>query len=368
MNKLLLLIGLLMGIALPNIIAQSGEGFTVTGKVLDAQTLAPLPSASVFAQNTTFGTATDQQGQFSLKLPAGGYDLVISYTGYDVETKRIRTADGKEPILITVKAKDQSMTEVAIVASNEVKDGLARYGSFFLDQFLGRTSNRMNCTLQNPDALKFFYSKRKNRLKVTAAAPLQIRNESLGYQITYTLDSFTYEYGAQLATYSGYPLFEPLRPANETQAAQWENKRQEAYSGSILHFMRSVYQKQLKEQGYELQFVAQTPQGETAIPLKNLYGGLNYRLADSSAVVEITPNQNLVAILFHKEKPDPNYLTENEEPETKYQLSFLQFPDNQAIALERNGYYFDQNDLIITGYWSWEKVADLLPYDYLPRQ
>ena len=365
--KRLSLLALLL-LALTQLFAQTTEQFTLTGKVLDAQTLAPLQAASVFAQNTTFGTTTNPQGEFTLKLPAGGYDLVISYTGYEVESKRISTSDGKEPLVITVKAKDQALTEVAIVASNEVKDGLARYGSFFLDQFLGRTSNRSGCTLQNPEALKFFYSKRKNRLKVTAAAPLQIRNESLGYQITYTLDSFTYEYGTQLATYSGYPLFEALRPANEMQAAQWENKRQEAYQGSILHFMRSVYQKQLKEQGYELQFVAQTPQGETAIPLKNLYGGLNYRFADSSAVVEITPNQNLVAILFHREKPDPNYLTENEEPETKYQLSFLQFPDNQAIAVERNGYYFDQNDLVITGYWSWEKVADLLPYDYLPRQ
>ncbi len=34
------------------------------------------------------------------------------------------------------------------------------------------------------------------------------------------------------------------------------------------------------------------------------------------------------------------------------------------MGIEQNGYYFDQNDLVVNAYWSWEKVADLLPYNY----
>ena len=35
------------------------------------------------------------------------------------------------------------------------------------------------------------------------------------------------------------------------------------------------------------------------------------------------------------------------------------------MDIERNGYYYEQNDITITGYWAWEKVADMLPYNYM---
>ena len=59
--------------------AQSAS-FNITGKVIDAATKVPLQGASVFAQNTTVGTANDATGVFSLWLNNGGYDLAISFT------------------------------------------------------------------------------------------------------------------------------------------------------------------------------------------------------------------------------------------------------------------------------------------------
>ena len=35
-----------------------------------------------FCQNTTTGTISNNEGQFGLRLNNGGYDLIISYTGY----------------------------------------------------------------------------------------------------------------------------------------------------------------------------------------------------------------------------------------------------------------------------------------------
>ncbi len=43
--------------------------YTITGKVVDKNSKLPLQGASVFAQNTTFGAATDASGDFKLKLP-----------------------------------------------------------------------------------------------------------------------------------------------------------------------------------------------------------------------------------------------------------------------------------------------------------
>src|SRR6187549_3402527 len=89
--------------------AQQGT-FNITGKVIDAVTKAPMQGASVFAQNTTVGTATDASGLFSLWLNNGGYDLAISFTGYETYSKRISSADAADKnIVIELKQKEKAL-------------------------------------------------------------------------------------------------------------------------------------------------------------------------------------------------------------------------------------------------------------------
>jgi len=52
--------------------------FSVSGKIVDSATKEPLSSASVYCQNTTIGTTTNKDGEFSLQLKSGGYELIIS--------------------------------------------------------------------------------------------------------------------------------------------------------------------------------------------------------------------------------------------------------------------------------------------------
>ena len=86
--------------------AQSGN-FTITGKVVDDGAQSPMQAASVFAQNTMIGTATDANGNFTLRLPDGGYDLVITFTGYETVSRRISTADAEDRnIVIAIKKKE----------------------------------------------------------------------------------------------------------------------------------------------------------------------------------------------------------------------------------------------------------------------
>ena len=257
-------------------IAQT-NGYVIIGKVMDADTKMPLQGASVFAQNTTTGTATDAQGNFTLRLQNGGYDLIVTFTGYQTVNKRITTADAQNNnLIIEVKQKEKALQDVVITSSNEVRDGLVKYGDFFVDNFIGKTANSKACSIKNKEALKFYFSKKKNRLKVLAAEPLEIENLALGYSIKYTLDSFTHEYGTEFSTYSGYPLFKDMPPANEAQKMLWQSNRLKAYYGSMLHFMRSVHNKTLKEDGFEIQFVAGNNDKETAVPITDFYGALNY--------------------------------------------------------------------------------------------
>jgi len=258
------------------------------------------------------------------------------------------------------------MEDVVIKASNELKDGWEKYGDFFLENFIGKTVNSKNCTIKNREVLKFYFNKKRNRLKIMASAPIEMENQALGYGLKYTLDSFTYEFNSQAAIYTGYPLFEALQPADSLQIATWQENRSKAYKGSMLHFMRSVYNKSLKEEGFEIQFVTKNNDLETAVRLPNFYSALNYTKEDSTQLVAVIPNQPDVAVLYNKEEPDQGYLVQNEDMPKKFQLSVITIANNETLAIEQNGYYFDQNDITITGYWTWDKVGDLLPYDYTP--
>ncbi len=343
------------------------DSYLISGKILDAASQQPLQGASVFAQNTTNGTATDKDGNFSLRLQNGGYDLIITYTGFQTATKRISNTDALDNnMVIPLKQKEKAMEDVVIAASNEVKDGLEKYGSFFEENFIGKTPNSSQCTIKNKEVLKFYFSKRKNRLKVLASAPLEIENKSLGYNIQYTLDSFTHEYATQLSTYSGYPFFKDMQAADEAQRNTWYNNRLKAYRGSILHFMRSVQHKTLKEEGFEIQLVAKKDDIESPIIVSDYYGALNYQKDDSTLVANISPNQPNLAVLYTKAPPDSLYLSQTGDEPGKFQLSILTIAPNQEIGIEQNGYFFDQNDIVIGGYWTWQKVADVLPYDFKP--
>ena len=355
-------------ILLSAIIFAQSTSYLITGTIIDAVTKNPMQGASVFAENTTTGTASASNGNFSLRLPNGGYDLVITFTGYETTTKRITTADAEnKELVIEVNQKAKEMEDVVIKSSSEVADGWVKYGEFFLDNFIGKTNNSKQCTITNQEVLKFYYYKRKNRLKVLATAPVEIENLALGYKIKYTLDSFVHEYNTEASVYTGSSLFEELPATDTAQITTWEINRQRAYNGSILHFMRSVYNKSLKENGFEIQFVAKNKDVDTAIKVSNYYGALNYNKDDSTQLVDIMPNQPNIAIIYTDEEPDPEYLAQNDEKPKDFQLSVISIVPNESLDIEQNGYYFDQNDITITGYWIWDKVADLLPYDYVPN-
>ena len=352
-------------IAFNSIAAFSQSGYTISGKIIDEATKQPLEGASVFAENTTIGTATNDRGGFNLRLPNGGYSIVVTFTGYQTETKRVTAGDaGNNEIIIEIKKKEKSLEEFVVRSSSEVADGLEKYGEFFLENFIGKTDNARQCYIKNKGVLKFFYYRRSKRLKIIATAPLEIVNDALGYTVKYELDSFVHEYNTQVSLYTGYPLFQEMQSNNPAQIDKWNAARKTAYNGSILHFMRSMYQKKLKEEGFEIQFIVKNNDKESAIPLKNFYGAMNYSMDDSSKTVDILPRQKEVAVIYKKEMPSDLYLAANTDASAKFQLSVLSFLPDESLNIEQNGFYFEQNDITINGYWAWEKVGDMLPYDF----
>ena len=369
MNKTAIILFLMNVFSLFNARAQKTAYHQIKGIVLTADTKSPLQGASVFAENTTIGTTTDEQGKFILWLPEGGFDLAVSFTGYQTQSQHISNGNPAD-LQVTLSIKEKEMQEVSVVSTGEVKDGWEKYGTFFLEEFLGKTPNSKLCKITNKEALRFFYSKRKDRLKVLAKEPLNIDNNALGYRITYELDSFIYEYKTTNALYTGVPKFDTLIPETPTQSNSWRENREMAYYGSALHFMRSLYRHQLTDDGYEIQEVSNIDQKEQwkSMDSNEVYDRIKFQRTDSGLVI-IQPHAGMLGILYTYEVPAPEYLAENpESPNKEFQLTRLSLTPQKPLYVESNGYYYPQQDVVINDYWEWTRMADMLPYNYDPEE
>jgi len=350
---------LAIALSLSFIVAKSQNTLVVYGKVLDSDK-QPLANASVFCQNTTQGTVSNNDGYFFLRLPAGGYDMVVSYTGYEKSVVRIAsTHAATDTLMIELKKAEKTMEEVAVVASNEVKDGWVKYGTFFLENFIGTSNNAANCKLENPEILKFFFNKKRNRLKVTAKEDIIIKNYALGYAIRYQLDSFTYEYNTNISQFTGYPLFAEIDTAPAVKI-QWVKNRARTYLGSRLHFMRSYYNNMLADEGFYVEKMEDNPGSFKGNYINDFYDSSFYARDSGSVIVDWVGRYR---VSYKSVLPDKKFLIEYRLPEnTRMQVSLIELPD--GFIIEQNGYFYNQNEMTNNGYWAWKKLAELLPYDY----
>ncbi|HEY5391270.1 MAG TPA: carboxypeptidase-like regulatory domain-containing protein [Hanamia sp.] len=341
--------------------------FLAKGRVIDKNTQAPLAGASVFAQNTTIGEATDSNGNFSIRLPIGGYSLISTFTGYETESIRVTASSENDSLLFELNPEEKSLEAVTISISNEVPDGWKQYGNFFTDHFIGQTQFSKLCFIKNPEVLHFYFSKKRNSLKVLAKQPLVVDNFALGYTLKFAIDSFVNNYNSGTNLFVGYPLFEEMQGTPEQQK-MWSTNRANAYNGSLLQFMRSLYSRTLQEDGYEIQFIVNNNGQDTSLRLGNVYGALNYLKDDSTKVVQFFPNQSDVALIYKKADPEKSYLESDSTAKKNFQLSTLIFPKDEKFYIEQNGYFYEQEDLITNGYLGFKKMGDMLPYNYEPEE
>lgn len=105
LTALALFVGVVLGGSAPSF-AQTAR--TIKGKVVDEKG-EPLTGASVLVVGTTVGAAADLDGNFSLNLPAGKTQLVVSFIGY---TDQKVTA--KNGMTITLQPDSKSLSEVVV--------------------------------------------------------------------------------------------------------------------------------------------------------------------------------------------------------------------------------------------------------------
>lgn len=92
-------------------INQTGNTKKITGIVTD-ESGEPVIGAIIKALNSTVGTVTDFEGNYSIDLPAGSNQLEFSFLGY---VKQIITVDNKQNINIQLRPDAQMVSEVVVI-------------------------------------------------------------------------------------------------------------------------------------------------------------------------------------------------------------------------------------------------------------
>ena len=238
MRKLLLCF--FFSILLPSAFAQH----LIQGRVFDAQSKKPIAGASVYINNSSSGTSTNKEGEFSLTSRNALVELIVTSVGYQKSSTQVSLPLQEKEVRIELQEQSTEIEEIVIRGS--LKDGWARYGKFFEENLLGVGYFAENCTIKNKEVVKFQYSEKNKVLTAYCTAPLVIYNKDLGYELTYDLVDFSMDYKTQMFYFAGYALFKDIGKGKK----KFEQNRRDAYQLSITRFAKSTYNLSWAEDGY----------------------------------------------------------------------------------------------------------------------
>ncbi|MFF5384346.1 carboxypeptidase-like regulatory domain-containing protein [Pedobacter suwonensis] len=386
------------------------QNYVLSGTVKDKRGEV-LPGAGVYVSGYKMATVTDNNGNYTLPLKPGNYDILVQLIGYKTVNKNIIIADKAIKLDLVLEESITQLSEVTI----KPDPNRAHYIAMFKDFFIGTTPNALQCKMINPNVLLVDYDREEAKLTVKTNQFLIIENQALGYRIKYLVNNFEYSSRTKIIYYEGFPYYEDLKGSARKKKI-WAKKRLTAYLGSPQHFFTSLYNGRVTEEGFIINKLITQPNRDKPADsminanikrLTKLQGGLlqkkiNFNhgdslsywirqknLPDGISILSRSPvaqdtlvhikNQNVKSInftdklyiIYTKEKEDPLFAN-------RIGLSInrpLDMPDYQVstITLEIAPVYFYENGgiynpraMLYAGYWAWEKIADSVPMDYLP--
>lgn len=339
----------------------------IRGTLIDGETRAPLPFATVFLANTTLGAVTDIEGTFNItNIPIGEYEIIVSFMGYYPLQQQVVVEGGKILQIELVMTPQVIDLKESLVEDIRDKSWYANL-KIFEEYFLGTSMNAKRSKILNPKVLIMDDQQKPGHLIVSAREPILIENPNLGYQIRFVLQSFECNPEERRWSYYGYPFFEELEvPARRMNRIS--KNRDRAYFGSLTHFLQAVYQDKLEDEGFEVYLVNRLKRED------QLYEEVPSEVAVSATEMVLRNEEGNA--YFHYRKPIfVQYNHESEETAFSMRFnkrkSFYQTSKFilrvHRIRLEQDGRYFPASGIYTEGYMGWERIGDLMPFGYVPQ-
>jgi hypothetical protein len=230
--------------------------------------------------------------------------------------------------------------------------------------------------------LFFEFDSENSILTAEAIKPLHIKNKALGYDIFYDLKYFSLK--KNNTKYLGYSYFVALKGSKNKQK-KWRKNRLKAYNGSPVHFYKSIFKNNAKEEGFVIdEFVRnknRTSKEELYKPnvILNFSGKyVNYLYKSDIASSDIIHKENNqtylqfnhnLRITYLKEKEERSYILRNNSNKMRELLPQVSniIPLVEKIIIYPQGILANPLNVIYEEYWSFEKFAHSLPLDYEPN-
>jgi hypothetical protein len=255
----------------------------ISGYVIDEKTNKPVEFANAYFNGTIYGTFTDTTGYFHLENFEIPSLLIISRIGYETLTFSINKIHDSI-LYIKLLPKEVIVEEVNIAEKNMREKNL----NFFKDLYLGSDVWGKYATIENEEDIYFSkqfdtvlmkvekdqryylstYRKdlqwnedstfvtyqREICFKATCSSPLKIDLPLLGYTLYTDLVYFNWDYdpgiNADKCLSLGFYYFQPVKFESKRDSIRICKNRLKAYYNSSQHFLQSLYQNHLLENGY----------------------------------------------------------------------------------------------------------------------
>ena len=358
---------LLLPVLLP-----ASDRITLTGQVCDDQSGKPLAFVNVFIANTMLGSTTDEAGKFTIRgVPMGTRELVISHIGYEVRKIELRLTTAADlDFAIKLTPKTWVMPEVEVVASKN-REWQKRLRQF-AEYFLGTSQNAQQCKIVNPEMLDF--QANAQSFSATAADILVIDNLALGYRVHFLLEYFNLE--SDILSYFGRPRFEFLQAENSRQQKQWQENRRRTFLGSQRHFLAALCTNKVDEEGFTVDQVETVAWEESMAVKRNV--SVEAMVAPGSVSFErVVDFTDYLRLVYRDEHESPEYVRwakldgqatagiQQRPHRAGAQISWITLNTPSAVV-DTTGYLYSPLAVTVYGYWAWERVAEMLPYEYTP--
>ena len=338
------------------------------GKVINDGDLTPIAGASVYVNNTSIGTITNDKGEFSISNAISG-EVIISFVGFERMIHKLDTGrvSGKFFIFKLVE-KEATLVNVLILP-----DALRRrYLELFKNNFLGLTQEADMSRIININAINFAAATEKKAFIAYSDTPLTIINKKLGYIIKFDLVEFYYNEQTGQTSFYGYTRYEDMGDKK-----RWTKNRRQAYYGSTLHFFRSLINNELEKERFSILTVR-----ADSIKQTNNQGKSYFKYFDLGIPVTVTDivKKDITANLHVVSWKDRLMVQYYKNPASKIYLSkkvlltgnlptgvrsYIKI-NAENIHIDPYGILTDPMNILFSGYWVYEKAANLLPYNYFP--
>jgi len=384
------------------------QNFSISGKVKDKNGEV-IPGAGIYLSGYKTATVTTNDGKFTLgNLKPGNYDVLVQMMGFLPYTKNVILSDKSAVIEITLQENTIQLNEVVI----RTDPNRERYINLFKEFFIGKTPNATKCKILNPQVLYTDYDDNMRVLTVKSNDFLVIENKALGYRLKYMLQFFEYNYNTHIVYYAGLPNFEELKGSGSKKRL-WAKNREIAYYGSSQHFFKSLYQGRSEEEGFiinkliKINNTSRPPDSLINANIKRLtkaqhgvirFGSavndsLNYWVTLKKLPREISTlnrAQVLTDTLVRQYQPNLKTMNYKDDLYVMYtkELETVDYTNNSGHSVGRpldvpnyeisvvhllqapvhfyaSGGIHEPKALLFEGFWAYEKIADMVPMDYI---